>query len=170
MKRALLRRLAFFAVVVGFISSCTKSCESELTPEAVVERYLEVALNMTEIQEKQNLLQITTGALKAAISSASEEVIRQAYINRAYKMQSYSVVERRDRTPRETEITFMLSYRDLGEKSARSAEAESATITTENTVVVVREDDRWLIREVLGHKTTIDFPVSADSQITARAP
>ncbi|MBP9708727.1 MAG: hypothetical protein KBD78_13900 [Oligoflexales bacterium] len=170
MNSELLRRLAFFALVVAFISSCTKSCESELTPEAVVERYLEVALNMTEIQEKQNLLQITTGALKAAISSASEDVIRQAYINRAYKMQSYSVVERRDRTPRETEITFILSYRDLGEKASRSAEAESATITTENTVVVVREDDRWLIREVLGHKTTIDFPVSADSQITARAP
>ena len=77
-------------------------------------------------------------------------------------------MERRDRTPRETEITFQLKYLDFPEDSKKSSEATE--VVTENTVAVIKEKGKWLIREVVGNKTTFDFPISELSIITASPP
>ncbi len=48
-------------------TSCVKSCgtkgPADLNPEEVVEAYLEVALNMTALEQKEALLFYTTGPL-----------------------------------------------------------------------------------------------------------
>jgi hypothetical protein len=152
-----------------FLSGCTSQCGSNrgsMTPEQVVEGYLDVALNMTEVSQRDRLLEFTTGNLKAAIEAAAPETIKTAYVDRKYKIISYSVVERRDRTPRETEITFQLTYNDLGVEGKEVKDAPK--VTTENTVSVIREKGAWLIKDVLGNKTAIDFPVSEESKITAK--
>jgi hypothetical protein len=159
---------ALLAVAL-FLTGCTSQCggnRGNLSPEQVVEGYLDVALNMTEVSQRDKLLDYTTGNLKAAIEAATPETIKTAYVDRKYKIISYSVVERRDRTPRETEITFQLTYNDLGPEGKDPANAPK--VTTENTVSVVREKGAWLIKDVLGNKTAIDFPVSEESKITAK--
>ncbi len=151
------------------LTGCTSQCGSNrgnLSPEQVVEGYLDVALNMTEVAQRDRLIEFTTGNLKAAIEAAAPETIKTAYVDRKYKIISYSVVERRDRTPRETEITFQLTYNDLGPEGKDPSVAPK--VTTENTVSVVREKGAWLIKDVLGNKTAIDFPVSEESKITAK--
>jgi hypothetical protein len=153
-----------------FITGCTSFCGSkraDLTPEQVVEKYLDISLNMKDVAQKDELLEYATGNLKNAIESSTPEVIKAAYIDRRYNMQTYSVVERRDRTPRETEITFQLTYNDLGTDDKIDAK-EAPKVTTENSVSVVKENGIWLIRDVLGNKTSIDFPVSEESRITAK--
>lgn len=153
-----------------FITGCTSFCgtkRSDLTPEQVVEKYLDISLNMTDVKQRDLLLDYATGNLKNAIESATPEVIKAAYIDRRYNMQTYSVVERRDRTPRETEVTFQLTYNDLGTDGKTTAE-NAPKVTTENSVSVVKENGIWLIRDVLGNKTSIDFPVSEESRITAK--
>ena len=154
--------------LAGCTNMCDKSREDQ-TPEEVVEGYLDIALNMTAVDQRELLLEYTTGNLKSAIENATTDQIDKAYVQRKYKIDTYSVVERRDRTPRETEITFQLTYKDLG--LADNSDAASAPrVTTENTVSVVRDDGVWLIRDVLGNRTSIDFPVSEESRITAKAP
>jgi len=158
------------ALVLVMVTGCTKSCSSgraNMSPEQVVEAYLEKALNMKAVSERDQLADYTTGNLKAAIESASPDTIKLAYIDRTYKLDNYSVIERRDRTPRETEITFRLTYRDL--VPATKAETEAPSVTTENTVVLIKESGAWLIRDVVGGKTSIDFPVAEESKITAKA-
>lgn len=163
-----MRLLAVALILTG----CTKSCGNDrnsMAPEKVVESYLNTALNMSNVSERDILLQYTTGRLKDAIASASEETIKTAYIQRHYDLQSYAVIERRDRTPRETEITFRLKYKDLGVGDVRPANsAEAPMVQTENTVALIREKSAWYIRDVIGAKTSIDFPVSAESRITAK--
>lgn len=157
------------AVMVLTIAGCTRGCgktRGDMTPDQVVEAYLDIALNMSDVDEREVLMEYTTGNLKEAIAGASEETIRKAYIDRSYKISSYSVVERRDRTPRETEITFRLEYLDLGTNKDID-ESKAPKVTTENTVSVIKESGIWLIRDVMGNKTSIDFPVSEESQITA---
>ena len=160
------------SLVLFAIPGCAKFCganRSEQSPEQVVEGYLDVALNMTDVNQRDKLLQFTTGNLKQAIASVSDETIRRAYIDRKYEILSYAVIERRDRTPRETEITFQLSYKDLGEgATAKAKGADAPKVVTENTVSVVKEREAWSIRDVIGQKTSIDFPVSQDSRIEAR--
>jgi hypothetical protein len=164
MTRGLLVMLAF--ALVGCVRSCGGKSHRDMTPEQVVEAYLDVALNMTDVSQRADLLEYTTGRLREAIESVSEDTIRAAYIDRKYKIKRYSVVQRDDRTPRETEITFQLEYNDLG--TAGGKVDESPLVKTENRVSVIREKGFWLIRDVVGNKTAIDFPVSADSRIEAR--
>lgn len=151
------------------LAGCTSMCDkgrAGMTPEQVVEGYLDVALNMSDVSERDRLLDFTTGNLKAAIEGSSPETIKAAYVDRKYRIENYSVVERKDRTPRETEITFQLTYHDIGTDN-RSPE-DSPKVTTENTVSVVKEGGAWMIRDVLGNKTSIDFPVSEESKIEAK--
>jgi hypothetical protein len=154
------------------ISGCGRFCgnnRSDLAPEQVVEAYLDTALNMTKVSQRRNLMQFTTGNLKAAIASVSEETIKKVYIDRKFEIVSYSIMERRDRTPRETEITFQLTYRDLGTgETAKPKGSEGPKVTTENTVSVIKEHESWFIRDVIGQKTSIDFPVSDASRIEAK--
>ena len=163
-------RILFVALT---LVGCTRGCGSSrdaMPPEKVVESYLNKALNMKRVTEKEDLLQYTTGRLKEAISSASEDVIKNAYINRHYQIESYAVIERRDRTPRETEITFRLKYKDLGVAEIRPTDSAIApTVQTENTVALIKEKGVWFIRDVVGAKTSIDFPVSQESEIRAKA-
>lgn len=166
-----MRRISWrLALTLATITGCTNTCgvnRSSMSPEQVVEAYLDKALNMKDVSERDQLVEYTTGTLKAAIESASPETIKGAYVERAYKLENYSVVERRDRTPRETEITFQLTYLDM--TPASKDPAESPQVTTENTVSLVKESGIWLIRDVVGNKTSIDFPVSEESKITAKA-
>jgi len=158
-------------LVALFITGCTNMCggdRREMSPEKVVEAYLDIALNMTKVEQKDLLLDYTTGNLRDSIEQAPDEVILRAYVERRYEILNYSVVERRDRTPRETEITFQLEYNDLSKELA--ATDIPPKVTTENTVSVVKKNQVWMIRDVLGNKTSIDFPVSEDSKITAKAP
>ncbi|NRA44689.1 MAG: hypothetical protein HRU09_07020 [Oligoflexales bacterium] len=144
---------------------CSKSHE-EMSAEEVVEAYLDFALNITDVSEKEELMEFTTGNLEAALAGATDETFMTAYVERKYKITRFSLLERRDRTPRETEITFQLTYRDIPEGSNDIKDAPE--VTTENTVAVIKEKGKWLVREVVGNKTTFDFPTSELSKITAK--
>ncbi len=154
------------------LTGCVRSCGNQregMTPEKVVESYLNTALNMKNVSGRDALVQYTTGRMKEVISTASEETILNAYVNRHYELESYAVIERRDRTPRETEITFRLKYKDLGVSETRPTDTKSAPmVQTENTVALIKEKGAWFIRDVVGAKTSIDFPVTQDSEIRAK--
>ncbi len=168
-----IRVLGHFLLVSFFLIGCTRYCKQghrDMSPEQVVQAYLDTALNMTAVSQKSDLMRFTTGNLKAAIANASDDVVKKAYIDRRYKIIDYAVVERWDRTPRETEITFRLTYNDLGNVGSLAKEDASPKVTTENTVSVIRENQLWLIRDVLGNRSTIDFPVSAAAIIKPCKP
>jgi len=154
-------RRTYFAPLLCFLFliGCSKMCGSgreDMTPEQVVQTYLDISLNMTKVEQKQDLMKLTTGNLKNALVQAPDDIILSAFIKQNYKLERYSVIERRDRTPRETEITFLLTYRNLGPDKKADPETAPKT-TTENTLSVVKEDGAWYIRDVLGKKTSIDF-------------
>ena len=147
-----------------FITCCTKMCgdsRSDMTPEQVVERYLQGSMTMEDLTQKEELLDLTTGLLHSAINAANEDTITKAFINKTYKQSEWMIVERRDRTPRETEVTFELKYRDLSNDPNQKI-AEAPEVITENTVTVVKEKSIWRIQDVIGKKTSIDFPTAGE--------
>lgn len=152
--------LCCLAFLIGCSGMCSRS-RQDMTPEEVVQSYLDISLNMKSLSEKPLLINMTTGNLRDALEQAPDEVFTNAFITQNYHLESYSVVERRDRTPRETEITFLLTYRNLGPD--RSIPPEDAPqVKTENTVSVVRYKGAWAIRDVLGKNTSIDFPLATE--------
>lgn len=147
-------------IMMVVLAGCQQMCSGDraaMTPEEVVETYLSESLNMQQASDKKVLLALTTGNLNSAIREASDEYIKKAFIERKYQVQHFSIMERRDRTPRETEITFTLAFQTPQEGlSAKSL----PTTNTENTVALIKEKGAWWIRDVVGKKTTIDFPVN----------
>lgn len=165
-------RFFVYAVSTFLLVGCTSMCSGsrkDMTAEEVVEAYLDIALNLTDVEQREYLLEYTTGNLRNAIEEASDEIIKTAYVQRKYTLNRYTVVERRDRTPRETEITFELEYLDFGVDPNLTADT-APKVVTENTVSVIKEKGAWYIRDVLGNKTSIDFPVSEAAKITAKSP
>ena len=164
MLRTFFNKTFLLPLLISFsIVGCTKMCGkslSSLTPEEVVEAYLDVALNMTSVDQKEDLLKYTTGPLHEAIAQVSNDVIKRAYIDKNYYLESYSVVERKDRTPRETEITFKLVYKESAEGDRIKLE-ETPLISTENTVSVTRQNQVWQIRNVLNKRSSFDFPLAS---------
>lgn len=150
------------------VASCEKQCtrSGEIPAEKVVEIYLNIALNMEKVEQKNDLMFYTTGELKDALADASDETIMKAYIEKRYKINSFSLIGRKDRTPAETEITYKLQYKELPE--GVQDETLSVDVNTENTVVLSREGGRWLIREVIGNATSFDFPVNGNSMVGSK--
>lgn len=145
------------------ITGCQKMCavsRSDMSPEQVVEAYLNLALNMSEVSQKYELMEFTSGQLKDAISGATDETIKKAYIERKYKLLRFSLVERKDLTPKESHITFQISYKERLAENTQQTMDEAPQIMTENIVALNKEKGRWYIHDVLGNKTTVDFPVS----------
>lgn len=141
-------------------TSCVRGCKAgreDMSPEQVVEAYLDTALNMTDVSQRFQLLQYTTGPLKAALANANDEVLKAAYIDKKYKVERFSIVERRNRTPLVVEVAFRIVFQDLTQAPAGTKPEDVAKVTTENTVSVVKEKRVWLIRDIIGAKTAIDF-------------
>ncbi len=150
------------ALGLMFLTCCTQLCKpnrKDFSPEQVVQSYLDISINMKDPSEKIQLLDLTTGVLHSSINSASDETITNAFIKKNYKLVSYSVIERRDRTPRETEITFEIVYFDpTGVKDPKDA----PKMTTANTVALIKDESEWKIRDVIGKKTSIEFFVAEE--------
>lgn len=157
-------------LVLVFMSGCTRSCtetQEDLSPAQVVETFLDLALNISDIKDKKFLEQLTTGNLKKAIENATDKEIMDTYINRNYKVLSYSVIEEELKSPRRVHITFELKFKDLGTIDNKIDESVAATVTTENTVRVEKKSKLWLISETLGKTSTFDFPLNKADTIYA---
>ena len=137
----------------------------DMNPEQVVENYLKLALNIESLSQREHLMSFTSGELKVAIAGASDADFEKAYINERYRMESFSIIGQRERTPREVEINFRLVYQELKENSKDFEDA--TTITTENTVALIKEDGKWRIYDVLSNLTSMVPPAL---NISASAP
>jgi hypothetical protein len=159
-----LRLVLVLIAVTGCTNLCTKD-RTKMSADDVVREYLEVAFNMQEVSQKHLLLQYTTGDLKAAIASANDETIKEAYIRPRYKLMSMAITERRDMTPRESHISYLLNYKESSEKGNLE---NSAKVKTENTVALIKEKGMWFIHGVLDNKTHIEFPLLQNSIIKGK--
>ena len=83
-----------------------------MSAEEVIKVYLNTVLSMTEVMQKNNLLDLTKGPLREAIDTATEETIREAYLDKRQELESFLIIENSKKTPREIELTFQLVYKE----------------------------------------------------------
>lgn len=161
-----LSKILFFSLSM---TACFTWCEpnrENMTPLQVLEAYIEVSTSMTELEQRDILLIYTAGPLQAALEGATDEAITNAFIVRKFDLDSFSVVSRRDRTPREIEITFHISYYD---RENLQEGDEPPLVSTKNTVTLFRDNNIWSITDVTGSEDTeIHFGVTTNSRIRAK--
>lgn len=147
--------------IIGLlITGCTNMCATshkEMTAEEVVEAYLDAAFNIQNVDDIGILIKYTSGNLKQALESADAKTVELVFINKKYNLNRFSVIERRDRTPREVEVTYELAYNELNDESSKDA-----LVLTENTLNLVKQKGAWFITDVIGGQTSIDFQVASE--------
>lgn len=148
------RALAFLSMAL-VLSGCTgKGCKQvrDIPPEQQLYSYISLAVNVTRMEQKQELIDLTTGPLRKAISNASDETFKKAYLDRKYEFKTFEIIERRDTEPRKAaQIDFRIAYKawNPGEVPERQP-----IIETTNRATLSYELGRWAISNVesLGSK------------------
>jgi len=136
------------------MTGCTNMCSTshkDMKPEEVVEAYLDTSFNIVNVDQISDLIQYTSGNLKQALEAADAKTVSKVFVHKKYNLKRFSILERKDRTPREVEITYELAYNEIDKKN------DDALVTAENTLNLRLKEGAWYITDVIGGKTAIDF-------------
>lgn len=155
-----LRKSLHLWLSVFIFAGCTNMCtprHKDMTAEEVVEKYLDIAFNIQYVDQVKALISLTSGNLKESLEEADAQTVQRVFIDKKYALKRFSITQRRDRTPREVEITYELAYNELNEGSASDAD-----VLTEKTLSLVKKDGAWYVADVIGGKTAIDFQIGAE--------
>jgi hypothetical protein len=139
---------------------------NDIPPEDQLHSYIKAAVNVTKQEHKQELVELTTGALKAALINASEETFKKAYIDKKYDFKNFEIIQRKDKEDgKETEIDFKLTYRSW---TAGEAGERAPVVQTNNRATLQYEHGQWALSKVesLGSQFEWDVGLPMDDVST----
>lgn len=157
---ALKMRIAPLALAAFLFVGCTmRSCSDkrDIPPEDQLHAYVSRAVDVTKLEQRQELIDLTTGPLRSALVNASDESFKRAYIEKRYDFKAFEILERRDVDPgRRVEIDFKLVYRtwNSGEQPDRVPLSE-----TLNRATLEYDYGHWALASVESLKSSMDWDV-----------
>lgn len=154
-RRALLLTLCTLTLIGCSIRGC--SSRSDVPPEEQLHAYINQAVNIVSHDQKEDLIALTTGELRRAISAASQETFFKAYVEKKYDFRGFEIIERRDLEPdKRIEIDFRLNY-----KSWNAGEEPDLApfVETLNRAILEYEHGQWSIANVQSLETSFDWEV-----------
>ena len=140
-------------VFTGCIKSCSKI--QDIPPEEQLYKYISTAVNVTKLDQRQDLIDLTTGTLKSALVNATDDSFKKAYLDRRYDFKAFEILERKDvQIGKEVNIEFKLIY-----KSWLPGEYPEKLPVTEiiNRATLVYEYGRWAIAKVASLNTHFEW-------------
>lgn len=85
--------LASFTVIAACgPTMCSK--RSDIPPENQLHRYIELAVNITRMEQREELENLTTGSFRDQLTSASPEAFKRSYLDRRYKFDDFEVLSK----------------------------------------------------------------------------
>lgn len=152
-------RIINFALVTLLVGCSLRTCSSkkDVPPEDQLHAYISRAVDVTRPEQRQELIDLTTGPLRSALVNASEESFKRAYIEKHYDFKGFEIVERRDVDPgKRIELDFKLVYRswNSGEQPDHVPMME-----TVNRATLDYDLGHWAIASVESLKTSMDWEV-----------
>lgn len=151
------------------LTSCFTQCDpprDKMTPLQVLERYIDTSTGMDDVKQRALLLSLTGGALHAALEGATDEAIKEAFIDRKIELDNFSVISELERTPVERDIAFLISYYDSGTGADTAEGDERPLVSVRNTVRMFKQDGVWSVVDVVSAEgSEITFGLTPDSMI-----
>ena len=129
----------------------------DIPPEDQLHSYISMAVNVTLPEQREELVSLTTGALKSALVNASEESFKKAYIDKKYDFKTFEIVSRKDNPDsKEIELDFKLVYRSwhAGEPPDRAPLLE-----TVNRANMVYDHGQWALSRVESLSSSFEWEV-----------
>jgi hypothetical protein len=135
------------------------------SPEAQLYLYIETAVNVVQLSQRQDLLRLTEGGLKSSIAAIDDQTFREAYVDKQYQINSFELVKTQELDDREIQIDFRISYKSW---SPGEDPAQIPTMEMLNRALLVFRHGRWAISSVeslnAAYEWSVGIPVmSAES-------
>lgn len=149
----MLKKRGLLVGMLVFVGACT--CDpkpKDREPKEILTAYLERVVNVTQAKDREDLLVLTTGEIKAALLNATEAEFRRAYIQKRYDVQAFEITGESKTTPDSVMLSFYMQYRDKPQ-----GDPNPIDVLIQNQVELVRENDRWLINRIFPGDSRLEF-------------
>lgn len=146
--------------LMTFVGCGVRGCSSEIkdiSPEDQLHAYIVGSVNVTRADQREELVDLTTGPMKSALVNASEETFKRAYIDKKFDFKSFELLQRKDNTEKkEVYLDFKLVYKSwsAGETKERAPEQENT-----NRATMVYDNGRWALSRVENLGSSFEWAV-----------
>ena len=159
MLRKMTRAAFSILVSAGLLGCSIRGCTqvTDIPPEDQLHSYISLAVNVTRPEQKQDLLDFTTGELKSSLNGATEDTFKRAYIDRKYDFKSFEILERKD-VPGKKEVTidFKLVYKSW---NAGESPERAPLVETKNRATLDYQNGQWAISKVESQGSNFEWDV-----------
>jgi hypothetical protein len=150
--------LASLLLLVGCsMQKCGGGAYGDISPEDQLHSYITTAVNVTKPEQKEDLLNLTSGPLRAALVNTTPESFKKAYIDKKFDFKTFEIINRKEgASSKEVLIEFRLKYKswNAGENSERMPIVE-----TTNRATMFYEKGQWNIYRVESQGTNFDWEI-----------
>jgi hypothetical protein len=150
-------RLALIAsfVLLGACGPTLCSKRSDIPPENQLHRYIELAVNITRMEQREELESLTTGEFRDQLSSASPEAFKRSYLDRRYDFEDFEVTDKRVVRPdKEVHLEYRVKFRSWysGEEKTRAPQQDIKSLAVMNYT-----NGQWAIASIRPLDSTFNF-------------
>lgn len=108
------KRLSLLLGLLVFAGCGPRSCspKSDISAEEQLRSYIDLAVNITRTEQREDLESLTTGEFRDQLSSTSPEAFKKAYLDRRYEFEEFEILGRSEVVPeRELELEYRVKFR-----------------------------------------------------------
>ncbi len=141
----------FFALMFCF-SGCQKNTNNLNVPRQVLKEYVERSFRVNSLNDKEQLMNLTTGTVRDMLSHLSDDDFRRDFLEKKRHFVDLKIKDERPLGPDGFSITYEMTY-----KAGPTPSDASDVITIKKHAKFLRQNSaQWLISEVQNLKTNIE--------------
>ncbi|MCM2322305.1 MAG: hypothetical protein NDJ90_03480 [Oligoflexia bacterium] len=140
-------------VLVALISglgACARQSTGPDDPKKRLNEYISQSFSVKSAEDRAELTNYLTGQAKVRLTAWSDEQFRQAFIDSKRQFVKLVFTEVKQVSPTESNITYELTYID-------QSRGNDAKVTNKKLCQMVKENGRWLVREVTNIKELVEY-------------
>ena len=143
--------LSFFFLLLTQGCLCDRP-KTNVPPKKVLIEYLEKVINITRESEKEDLLKLSTGELKAALLNIDSEMFVKNYLQRKLEIHHFEVISETLKDDRHARVLFYIGYTNPSEGDQVPVQS-----VVQNEVELEKVGGRWLIDRIVAGNSSLEF-------------
>jgi hypothetical protein len=122
-------KLVAAATMIAFLVGCTKEMKAD-TPEGALQKYVTAAFSARSTDDRQKLVNLSTGEALAFIQSMSDETFKKHFIDSNFDFVSLKAKDLRQENSGDVSLVYELTYREgKGESKVEHTNKKIAYLT-----------------------------------------
>ena len=152
-------RLFLTVLFLFFVGCGPKRCNSlsDIPPEEQLRTYIDLAVNIIRMEQREELEGLTTGEFKDSLTALSAEAFKSSYLDRRYEFDEFEFLQKTEIEPKkEVQIEYRVKFRTwiTGEDKTRAPVQEITSVAT-----LKYSQGQWAIADIKPTDTNFNWDV-----------